>query len=104
MAICHSFKEYIKKEFDNDFWMVDESFLWDNPDRLYNKVEKKEKESYSTIVHMNWLGNLDLSGLNKETPLEYMITYDYLVAKLERLIKELKNLHLVRSMWKKYIT
>lgn len=40
-------------------------------------------KSYWTIAHIKWLRTLDLKGLNKETLAEYLVTYDYLVEKLE---------------------
>lgn len=49
-------------------------------------------KSYWTIVHIKWLRILDLKGLNKETLAEYLVTYEYLVEKLERLDKKIEEL------------
>ena len=42
-------------------------------------------KSYWTIAHVKWLKSLDLGGLKQEALEEYLITYDYLVSKIERL-------------------
>lgn len=49
-------------------------------------------KSYWTIAHIKWLRSLNLKGLNKETLAEYLVTYDYLVEKLERLDKRIEEL------------
>lgn len=49
-------------------------------------------KSYWTIAHIKWLRTLDLKELNKETLAEYLVTYDYLVEKLERLDKRIEEL------------
>lgn len=49
-------------------------------------------KSYWTITHVNWLKNLDLEGLDKETLSEYLITYEYLVEKIERLDNRIEEL------------
>lgn len=49
-------------------------------------------KSYWTIAHIKWLRSLDLKGLNKETLAEYLVTYDYLEEKLERLDKRIEEL------------
>ena len=49
-------------------------------------------KTYWTIAHMKWLKNLDLTGLDKETLSEYLITYEYLVEKIERLDNRIEEL------------
>ena len=49
-------------------------------------------KTYWTIAHMKWLRNLDLDGIDKETLSEYLITYDYLVEKIERLDKRIEEM------------
>lgn len=41
---------------------------------------------------MKWLKSLELKGLNKETLLEYLITYEYLTEKIKRLDKRIEEL------------
>ncbi len=41
---------------------------------------------------MKWLKSLDLAGLEKETLSEYLITYEYLTEKIERLDKRIEEL------------
>ncbi|MGC4018601.1 MAG: transposase [Muricomes sp.] len=49
-------------------------------------------KTYWTIAHMKWLKSLDLTGLDKETLSEYLITYDYLTDKIERFDKRIEEL------------
>ena len=49
-------------------------------------------KTYWTIAHMKWLKSLDLTGLDKETLSEYLITYDYLTDKIARLDKRIEEL------------
>lgn len=49
-------------------------------------------KTYWTIAHMKWLRELELAKLDKETLSEYLITYDYLVEKIERLDKRIEEL------------
>ena len=49
-------------------------------------------KSYWTIAHVKWLRSLELDELSKETLSEYLVTYDYLVEKLERLDKRIEEL------------
>ena len=42
-------------------------------------------KSYWTIAHVKWLKSLELGGLKQEVMKEYLITYDYLIDKIERL-------------------
>ncbi|PID82109.1 MAG: IS110 family transposase [Clostridiales bacterium] len=51
-----------------------------------------EGKSYWTLIHLKWLKNLDLKGLAKETLEEYLITYEYLVDKIERLDERIEEL------------
>ena len=41
---------------------------------------------------MKWLKNLDLTGLNKETLSEYLLTYEYLIEKIARLDNRIEEL------------
>lgn len=49
-------------------------------------------KTYWTIAHMKWLRNLGLTGLDKETLSEYLITYDYLTEKIQRLDSRIEDL------------
>ncbi len=49
-------------------------------------------KTYWTIAHMKWLKSLELIGLDKETLSEYLITYEYLTDKIERLDKRIEEL------------
>lgn len=49
-------------------------------------------KTYWTIAHMKWLKNLELEGLDKETLDEYLITYDYLMDKIQRLDERIEEL------------
>ena len=49
-------------------------------------------KTYWTMAHMKWLKNLDIEGLNKETLSEYLITYEYLTEKIERLDQRIEEL------------
>lgn len=49
-------------------------------------------KTYWTIAHIKWLKGLDIEGLKKETLVEYLITYEYLVTKIERLDKRIEEL------------
>ena len=49
-------------------------------------------KTYWTIAHMKWLKNLDLTGLDKETLSEYLVTYEYLTEKIERLDNRIEEL------------
>ena len=44
------------------------------------------------MAHMKWLKNLDIEGLDKETLSEYLITYEYLTEKIERLDQRIEEL------------
>lgn len=49
-------------------------------------------KTYWTKAHMKWLRELELAKLDKETLSEYLITYAYLVEKIERLDKRIEEL------------
>lgn len=49
-------------------------------------------KTYWTIAHLKWLRGLELNGLDKETLSEYLITYEYLVEKIERLDTRIEEL------------
>ena len=42
-------------------------------------------KTYWTIAHIKWLKSLDLVGIEKETLTEYLVTYEYLTDKINRL-------------------
>ena len=48
--------------------------------------------SYWTVQHVKWLRSLDLGGILQETLQEYLVTYDYLTDKIERLDKRIEEL------------
>lgn len=49
-------------------------------------------KTYWTMVHMKWLKNLDLIGVDKETLSEYLVTYEYLTDKISRLDERIEEL------------
>lgn len=49
-------------------------------------------KTYWTAAHMKWLKHLELAGLDKETLSEYLITYDYLTEKIQRLDGRIEEL------------
>ena len=49
-------------------------------------------KSYWTIAHVKWLKSLELDGLMQEVISEYLITYDYLVSKIERLDAKIEEI------------
>ena len=49
-------------------------------------------KTYWTIAHVKWLQSLELDALDKETLSEYLITYEYLVDKIERLDQRIEEL------------
>jgi transposase len=49
-------------------------------------------KNYWTIKHLTWLKSLELGGLLQESLAEYLITYDYLTDKIERLDKRIEEL------------
>ena len=59
---------------------------------LRNGKKFEGTKSYWTIAHVKWLNSLELGGVNDETLKEYLITYEYLVEKIERLDKRIEEL------------
>ena len=49
-------------------------------------------KTYWTIAHVKWLKGLELEGVDKETLSEYLITYKYLVDKIERFDQRIEEL------------
>ena len=49
-------------------------------------------KTYWTITHLKWLKNLELEGLDKETLSEYMLTYEYLTDKIQRMDERIQSL------------
>lgn len=47
---------------------------------------------YWTVKHLNWLRTLKIEGLNQEILDEYLLTYDYLYNKIERLDERIEEL------------
>lgn len=58
--------------------------------RLGKKFEGGK--TYWTIAHMKWLKSLDLGGVFQESLDEYLITYEYFTAKIERLDQRIEEL------------
>ena len=48
--------------------------------------------NYWTIKHIKWLKSLNMGGILQETLTEYLITYDYLTDKIERLDKRIEEM------------
>jgi len=48
--------------------------------------------NYWTMKHVAWLKSLDLGGVLQESLQEYLVTYDYLTAKIERLDQRIEEL------------
>ena len=49
-------------------------------------------KTYWTIAHIKWLKALELQQLAKETLQEYLVTYEYLIDKIERLDNRIEEL------------
>lgn len=49
-------------------------------------------KTYWTIAHVKWLKSLDLAGLEKETLNEYLLTYEYLIEKIQRFDERIEEL------------
>ena len=49
-------------------------------------------KTYWTIAHMKWLKSLNLGGITQEALEEYLITYEYLTEKIERIDKRIEEL------------
>ena len=48
-------------------------------------------KNYWTLAHLAWLRNLELDGAYQETLEEYLLTYDYLTGKLDRIEKRIEE-------------
>lgn len=51
-----------------------------------------EGKNYWTLKHIKWLKSLNLGGVLQESLEEYLVTFDYLTNKLERLDKRIEEL------------
>ena len=51
----------------------------------------EEGKNYWTIKHVSWLKSLDLGGVLQESLTEYLITFAYLMDKIERLDKRIEE-------------
>lgn len=49
-------------------------------------------KTYWTITHMKWLKSLKLGGVTQETLEEYLVIYEYLTDKIERMDKRIEEL------------
>ncbi len=49
-------------------------------------------KTYWTIAHMKWLKSLNMGGITQEALEEYLITYEYLTEKIERIDKRIEEL------------
>ena len=49
-------------------------------------------KNYWTIKHVKWLKSLDLGGILQESLEEYLVTYEYLTDKVERMDKRIEEL------------
>lgn len=49
-------------------------------------------KTYWTITHMKWLKSLKLGGVTQEALEEYLVTYEYLTDKIERMDKRIEEL------------
>ena len=49
-------------------------------------------KNYWTQAHLTWLRTLKLDGVDQETLDEYLLTYDYLTSKLDRIEKRIEEL------------
>ncbi len=52
----------------------------------------EEGKTYWTVAHLKWLKSLDLGGILQETLEEYLITYDYLTDKINRLDERIEEI------------
>ena len=52
----------------------------------------EDGQNYWTIKHVSWLKSLDMGGIFQESLEEYLVTYEYLVDKIERLDKRIEEL------------
>jgi transposase len=52
----------------------------------------EDGRNYWTIKHVKWLKNIDMGGVKQESLDEYLISYEYLVNKIERLEQRIEEL------------
>jgi len=52
----------------------------------------EEGRNYWTVKHLAWLKSLDLGGILQESLAEYLVTYEYLTDRIERLDKRIEEL------------
>ena len=52
----------------------------------------EDGKNYWTIKHVKWLKSIDMGGVKQESLDEYLISYEYLVNKLERLEERIEEL------------
>lgn len=52
----------------------------------------EDGKNYWTIKHVTWLKSLDLGGITQEALSEYLISYEYLAGKIERLDQRIEEL------------
>lgn len=62
----------------------------------------EDGKHYWTIKHLNWLKSLKIDSLYKEILDEYLLTYDYLINKIERLDNRIEELA-VREEYKEKV-
>jgi transposase len=60
-----------------------------------------EGKNYWTAKHVVWLKSLDLGGVVQESLDEYLITFDYLTNKIERLDKRIEELAADERYWER---
>ena len=65
------------------------------------KGKRYDGKTHWSTTHIKWLKTLDLTGLDKETLSEYLVTYSYLSDKIERLDKRIEELSQVEKYEKK---
>ena len=59
---------------------------------LRHGIQYDGTKSHWTQTHINWLRSLKLDGVDQETLDEYLLSYDYLTKKLERIDNRIKEL------------
>jgi transposase len=52
----------------------------------------EDGKNYWTVKHVKWLKSLDLGGITQEALSEYLVTYEYLADKIERLDQRIEEL------------
>ncbi|WP_233067998.1 transposase [Sphaerochaeta sp. S2] len=61
---------------------------------LRNGFKFEEGKTYWTLKHMSWLRTLKIDGVFKETLDEYLVTYEQLLDRIERLDQRIEELAL----------